>query len=221
MDMYLVNKYKGKYRVRAHYDEQTKDFIRDDDGNLEESFGDFYLSGRSGIEIKHGTGSELSCYVPKLQLGNNVLKSYYDSTIGDHNHKSMNEIISELKSNGYINDVDILSIEVMFTFDADHLDILAPIIKLKTSGNSISPFSTRNLPKAPYTIPKSDMDKYQRAKGKLSGLEIARLNEQFITENFDKNFKTDIRKEMLKPIQYFHKVGIWNKYCEFIKESVS
>ena len=89
MDMYLINKYKGKYRVRAHYDQQTKDFVRDDDGNLEESFGDFYLSGRSGIEVKHGVGAELACYIPKLQLGNNVLKAYYDSVIGNRGDKSV------------------------------------------------------------------------------------------------------------------------------------
>ena len=219
MDLYLVNKYKGKYRVKAHYDLQTKDFIRDDEGNLDPDFGDFYLSGRSGIEVKHGTGSELACYIPKLQLGNNILKAYYDSVIGNRGDKSVDRIVRELKDGGYVNDVDILSAEIFFTFDADHLDTLAPIIKLKTSGASISPFSTRNLPKAPYTIPKADMDKYKKAKDGLSGLEIARLNEQFIAENFDSDFKTDLRREMLKPIQYFHKKKKWEDYCQFIKEN--
>lgn len=217
--MYLVNKYKGKYRVKAHYDQQTKDFIRDDEGNLDPDFGDFYLSGRSGIEVKHGTGSELACYIPKLQLGNNILKAYYDSVIGNRGDKSVDKIISELKGGGYVNDVDILSTEIFFTFDTDHLDTLAPIIKLKTSGASISPFSTRNLPKVPYTIPKADMGKYKKAKDGLSGLEIARLNEQFIAENFDSDFKTNLRKEMLKPVQYFHKKKKWEDYCQFIKEN--
>ena len=220
MDNYLWTHYGKKYRVRAHYDQQTKDFIRDDEGNLDPSFGDFYLSGRSGIEVKHGRGSILACYVPSLQIGNNVLKSYYEATIGSQKGKSMDKIIEELKENNYVEDVDILSIEVFFTFHADHLDILAPIIKLKTSGARISPFSTRNLPKAPYTIPKADMDRYKKAKDGLSGLEIARLNERFIAENFDSDFKTNLRKEMLKPIQYFHKHGHWDKYCEFIKENM-
>lgn len=219
MDLYLTKKYRGKYRVKAHYDLQTKDFIRDDEGNLDPDFGDFYLSGRSGIEVKHGTGSELGCYIPKLQLGNNILKSYYDSVIGNRGDKSVDKIVSELKNGGYVNDVDILSTEIFFTFDADHLDALAPIIKLKTSGASISPFSTRNLPKKPYTIPKTDMDRYKKAKDGLSGLEIARLNEEFIAKNFDSDFKTNLRKSMLKPIQYFHKEKIWDKYCNFIEES--
>ena len=82
LDNYLTQHYKGKYRVKAHYDQSTNDFIRDADGELDDSFGDFYLSGRSGIEIRHGVGSELACYVPKLQLGNNILKSYYEKVIG-------------------------------------------------------------------------------------------------------------------------------------------
>lgn len=217
MDTYL-NKYKGKYRVRAHYDLDTNDFVRDDEGNLDDSFGDFYLSGRSGIEVKHGYGSMLACYIPSLQIGNNVLKSYYETTIGNPNGKSMDRIIKELKENGYVDDVDILSIEVFFTFHANHLDTLAPIIKLKTSGANISPFSTRNLPKAPYSIPKKDMDKYKKCRGDLTGLEIGKIQNEFITKTFNKDFKVNLRKEMLKPLQYFHKHGYFNEYCEFVKE---
>ena len=199
MDLYLVNHYKGKYRVKAHYDKFTNDFVRDDDGNLEESFGDFYLSGRSGIEVKHGTGSELSCYIPKLQLGNNILKQYYSATTMKSNEgKSVNKIVEEMKNAGYINDCDILSTEVFFTFDAKHLDALAPVVKLKTSGAKVSPFSTRNLPKRPYVIPDKDIKKYKKAKEGLTGLEIGRIQEAFITECFDKDFKSKMRKEMLK-----------------------
>ena len=218
MDLYL-NKYKSKYRVKAHYDLSTNDFIRDSEGNLDNDFADFYLSGRSGIEIKHGYGSELACYIPKLQLGNNILKLYYDATIGDHGKKSVDKIASELIKNGYANEVDVLSAEVWFTFDAKHLDTLAPIVKLKTAGASMSPFSTRNLPKAPYTIPKKDMDKYKRAKGELTGLQIGRLQDEFIKKFMPENFRSEMRKEMLKANQYIHKIGEWDNYCKWIKEN--
>ena len=69
MDNYLTTHYKGKYRVRANYDQSTNDFVRDAEGNLDDSFGDFYLLGKAGIEIKHGTGSELACYIPRLGTG--------------------------------------------------------------------------------------------------------------------------------------------------------
>jgi hypothetical protein len=218
MDLYL-NKYKGKYRVKAHYDLSTNDFIRDSEGNLDNDFADFYLSGRSGIEIKHGYGSELACYIPKLTLGNNILKSYYDATIADHGKKSVEHISKELIDKGFATEVDIMDCEVMFTFNAKYLDTLAPIVKLKTAGSTISPFSTRNLPKAPYNIPKKDMDKYKKAKGELTGLQIGRLQDEFIKKRLDKNFKSEMKKEMLKATQYIHKIGKWDEYCEYIKES--
>ena len=219
MDNYLVSHYKGKYRVKAHYDLDTNDFIRDAEGELDDSFGDFYLSGRSGIEIHHGVGSELACYIPKLQLGNNVLKSYYEVMIGKRGKKSIDKIVEELKESGYVNDVDILSIEVFFTFDAKYLDDLAPIIKLKTSGATISPFSVKNLPRKPYNIPKADMDIYKEAKGELTGLQISRIQDAYIREKCDKDFKTKMKKEMLKANQYIHKIGRWEDYCGYIKEN--
>lgn len=219
MDNYLVSHYKGKYRVKAHYDLDTNDFIRDAEGELDDSFGDFYLSGRSGIEIHHGVGSELACYIPKLQLGNNVLKSYYEIMIGKRGKKSIDKIVEELKESGYVNDVDILSIEVFFTFDAKYLDDLAPIIKLKTSGATISPFSVKNLPRKPYNIPKADMDIYKEAKGELTGLQISRIQDAYIREKCDKDFKTKMKKEMLKANQYIHKIGRWKDYCDYIKEN--
>ena len=98
LDNYLVSHYKGKYRIKAHYDLSTNDFVRDADGELDDSFGDFYLSGRSGIEIHHGVGSELACYIPKLQLGNNILKSYYEKMIGSYGKTSIDKIVEELKA---------------------------------------------------------------------------------------------------------------------------
>ena len=218
MDLYLVNKFKGTYRVLAHYDTSTNDFIRDHDGNLDSDFADFYLKGRGGIEIKHGYGSELFCYIPKLQLGNNILKSYYEAMIGDCKNKSMDKIVKDLQDHGYVTDVDILSAEVMFGFDVKYIDKLDPIVKIKKSGANISPFSVRNLPSTPYKIPKSDMDYYKECKGELTGLEIGRLQDKFIKKFCDSDFKTKMKKEMLKANQYIHKIGKWNEYCEYIKK---
>ena len=218
MDNYLTTHYKGKYRVRAHYDKSTNVFVRDADGNLDDSFADFYLSGRSGIEIKHATGSDLACYIPKLKVGTGVLKSYYEKCIGSYGNKSIEKIVAELQAAGYMDDCDILSAEVFFIFPAKYLDDLAPIVKLKTAGASMSPFSTRNLPRAPYEIPKKDMDAYKEAKGELNGLQISRIQDEFIREFFDEDVKSQMKLEMLKANQWFHKHGYWQDYLDAIKE---
>ena len=35
----------------------------------------------------------------------------------------------------------------------------------------------------------------------------------------DKDFKTKMKKEMLKANQYNHKIGLWDDYCEWKKEN--
>ena len=63
------------------------------------------------------------------------------------------------------------------------------------------------------------MDYYKECKGELTGLQISRLQDAFIKENFNDNFKTEMKKEMLKANQYIHKIGRWKNYCNYIKEN--
>ena len=66
MDLYLTNKFKGTYRVLAELDEVTNDFVRDDKGNIDESFSDFYIKCQGGVKIKHGVTVENS--IPKIEV---------------------------------------------------------------------------------------------------------------------------------------------------------
>lgn len=44
MDLYLVNKFKGKFRILPHYDQDTNDIPKDHLGNNDESYGDLYIT---------------------------------------------------------------------------------------------------------------------------------------------------------------------------------
>ena len=221
MDRYLYNHYKGKYRVYAHYDLDTLDFPRDPvtDG-YDESFADFYLKGKSKIEIKHGTGSELSCYIPSKATGYNVIRSYYKA-LADNTEDNVEVCIHWLNKNGYINDCDILDSELFFTFHMKHLDILAPIVKLKTSGANISPLSIKNLPKNPYVIPDVDIKEYKKLIKDKQGFEILRLAKEFANDVLEiESFNKVLKKERLKANQYFHKTGEWNKWIDFLRGNI-
>ena len=63
------------------------------------------------------------------------------------------------------------------------------------------------------------MDKYKKAKGELTGLQIGRLQDEFIKKFMPENFRSEMRKEMLKANQYIHKIGEWDNYCKWIKEN--
>ena len=107
-----------------------------------------------------------------------------------------------LIKNGYANEVDVLSAEVWFTFDAKHLDTLAPIVKLKTAGASMSPFSTRNLPKAPYIIPKKDIiiDEEAIVKDKALSEETIEAFKNFINRVMELRVNNKIQKQFVEGI---------------------
>ena len=100
-DKYLFTHYKGKYRTYPELTTDTNDFIRDINGDIDEDYSDFYLKGRSGIKIKHGVGSELSCYIPSNGLGYNVVREYCKLMCGNE-YKDYNKAANVLIKNGFI-----------------------------------------------------------------------------------------------------------------------
>lgn len=218
MDRYLCEHYKGKYRVFPHLDLDTLDFPRDSNNEIDNSYADMFLKAKSGIEIKHGYGSELALYSPRTGVAYNVLKDYYKQVVGKESN-SYYQAAQKLIESGYINNIDFMDGEVMFTFDAKYLDILHKIIKIRTAGANISPFSAKNLPKQKYVIPDTDMNQYKKAKEGIEPLTISRLNSIFGKENFGINYNIKLRKSHLKAIHFFHKNNLWQKYCEYLIEA--
>lgn len=221
IDRYLYTHYKGKYRVLPELDIDTQDFLRDCDGDIDEDYSDFYLIGKSKIKIKHGVGSTLACYIPSTGTGHNVVCDYCKLMCnkeykGCEKDVAAKKAASLLIKNGFIDNIDFLYGEIYFEFNAKYLDDLNKIIKLRTGGANISPLSSKNLPKPPYEIPNKDMDKYKKAKEGIEPLALGRLNIKFGEENVD-NYKSELKKSRLKAMQFFHKEGLWDEYCKWLK----
>lgn len=217
-DMYLWTHYKGKYRVFPKLDLSTNDFPRDSDGEIDDSYSDFFLKGKSKIEILHGWGSMLACYIPSNGVGYNVVRQYC-TLMTSKEYKDYNVAAQELIKNGYMNNIDFLDGEVYFEFNAKYLDDLNKIIKLKTSGASISPLSNKNLPKTPYDVPDKDMELYKRAKEGIVPLAIGRLNSEFGKQIWGNEYNAKLRESHMKAMQFFHKENKWKEYCEFLNNS--
>lgn len=244
MDRYLENHYKGKYRIKAYIDQSTGDFCRDHLGNYEESFADFYIDCASNTEIKHGVGNILSCYIPALQRGNNVLRTIYNDKIepiSKENPIPIDAIKQKLIDNQILQSVEDLDDEVYFTFKADLIDYIAKLVKAKTSGASIGAFSVKNLPKTPYKIPEKDLEIYNELISKLpkikmtskdgkeremvSGYIINKLISGFDniiqkTKGKDFDIKTDRIKVGIRGKEYIHSLGMWNKFIDYLREEI-
>ena len=205
---YMIDKFKGIYRLKVPYDLATKQFSRKLNGTFEDI--DIYIDCQHGNKIMHYGGSILQAYIPSLIRGHNIIKL-------------INEIESDL-----IFDIEETSQEILFKFNYKDADKIIPYIKPKTNGADRSPFSTKNLPKTKYIIPDEGLVDYKKIVSKLPQNQLISL--VHTTNNFLKSLATkkntyeDIKADMalkcLKGKEYIHSIGKWDEYINYLNEEL-
>lgn len=205
----MITHYKGKYRLKAEYDRSTNQFPRKLDNTLEDI--DVYIDCRYGNRIFSYGHGVLQAYIPSIIRGHNIIK----------------HILNNLESN-IIFDIEKTDSEVLFKFKSIYDDKIIPLLKPKTAGASISPFSTKNQPKTKYRIPDEDLVAYKNIISKIPReriLDITHSTNSFIKSlatkknNYD-SIKADMISKGLKGKEYIHNIGCWNKYMSYLKENV-
>lgn len=91
----------------------------------------------------------MQAYIPSIGRGNNIIKAIY-------------EIDPSI-----IFDIEKTDAEILFKFKYVNSDKIIPLLKPKTSGAGISPFSSKNLPKNDYKIPNEDLNQYKELVSKI------------------------------------------------------
>ena len=61
---------------------------------------------------------------------------------------------------------------MLFKFSSKDIEPVAVLLKAKTAGANISPFSTKNLPKSNVEIPYNEMKKYKAITAKVNKSDI-------------------------------------------------
>lgn len=167
---YLVNHYKSIYRIMPVIDKSTNDFARDCTGKIDKD--NVYIACYYDIKIWHYGGSKLIAYIPSLQRGHNIIKSLKKAGVN-------------------VFDCDDSDEEVIFKFDASDIETVTLFIKPKTSGAGISPFSSKNLPKANVDIPENKLAKYKSL--------ISKLDNPLAIRGFNTSFLDNILAKKLRP----------------------
>ncbi|WP_206459323.1 hypothetical protein [Anaerovorax sp. IOR16] len=211
----------------------TNDFPRlptedpDEIGDIDPSFDDYRIKCKNNIAIRHGCQNILSCYIPSLGRGLNILRKIYNDNIEPYKKQSNDEIVKALENNILL-DIDILSSEIYFTFKTDKLKYIAELVGAIKSGANISPFSTKNLPKNRYTIPDNNMKDYKNVLGNVKfgdskAIKLNSINKSFenvLIEKCGDGYKKERKKLALDNKSYIHYKGLWNEYLEFIKKNM-
>lgn len=102
-------------------------------------------------------------------------------------------------------------------------------MKPKTSGASISPFSSRNLSKSDYRIPDEILEEYKQIVAKIPReriLNITHSTNAFIKSLATKretyeDIKADMAKKGLKAKEYIHSIGQWDEYIKYLEENLN
>lgn len=207
---YLIKKYKGVYRLRAPIDQRKNDFPREIDNKYAEN--DCYIDCLHGNKITYYGKSILQAYIPSLIRGHNILKA-------------INEINSSI-----IFDIEETDEEVLFKFKYVDSDKIIPLLKPRTSGANISPFSTRNLPKnKDYKIPDEDLNLYKEIVAKIPPERILVLTH--ITNSYIKTLvnrrntmdkiRADMKLKGLSGKNYIHSIGKWKDYIKYMEKNLN
>ena len=219
MPNYIL-KFRNKYRLLPEIDKSTNDFVKNSDGSYADE--DIYIPCAYESKITtygHMKDNKktvwLTAYIPSIGRGRNIKKALDEKGI---------EYV------GYIE----TSIEVEFKFKAKDIDEVATLMKARTSGASISPFSTKNLGKANVKIPTEEIERYKAITVKVEKddlLLIHRITEDFLTNILSKklrkiersfNLQFDMRKLMMSRMvkEYIYTKNFWNEYLTYLKKEI-
>ena len=207
---YLITHYKGTYRIKAPYDKRNNQFPRKLDDTYEDI--DCYISCMHGNMIFYVGRNTLQAYIPSLGRGHNIIK-YINDNVGQD----------------VIYDIEETDSEVLFKFNTKHDSQIIPLLKPRTNGASISPFSSKNLPKnKDYKIQDEEFVVYKNIVSKIPKERI--LDITHMTNNYLKSLATkkikweDIKADMiakgLKGKEYIHSIGKWNDYIDYLRKEI-
>lgn len=219
--MHYLMKYKGTYRVLPVLDEVYHDLPRDNSGNINHEEVELYIACQYGNKIteygKDGSNRMvLRAYIPSIGRGRNIRKALDSHNIPYTNYLETDE-------------------EVEFRFKAKDIEPIAELLKVKTGGANVSPFSTKNLPKADVEIPTAEIERYKAVVAEVQRddlLVIHRITTDFLSNFLEKkyrkiegnkfNINTDMKKMKMSRMakEYIYTKNMWNEYLDFLHKNI-
>lgn len=244
---FMMDKFKGVYRLRTYVDGFSNNFPRDLNGTFSDH--DIFIDCLNNIQIFYRGKSQLEAYIPSLGRGRNIIKAIYsdfikpieeseyfaiverekDGEITYSNSFDYEALYQDKELNKLINNIVETDEEVLFRFKWNLMEKFEKYFKPKTSGASRSPFSSKNLVKREYKIPEDDLNKYKAISSKLDKSNVLKLglwtNDYIKTLATKKNkiedIKADIKQKQLGLKEYIYSIGKWTDYLNYLEKEVS
>ena len=221
MAHYLM-KYKGTYRILPVLDLEYHDIPRDINGNILHEDVELYIPCQYGSRIGewgHDTNGRmlLKAYIPSIGRGRNIKRAMDKEGIPYTNYEETDA-------------------EVEFRFKPKDIEPIAKLMKARTGGANISPFSTKNLPKSNVEIPSEEIKRYKDIIAKVEKedlLIIHNITTSFLenilqktirkSDKAFKNYIVDMRKLKMgrQPKEYIYTKNLWNEYLDYLQKKIN
>ena len=125
-------------------------------------------------------------------------------------------------------DIEETDSEILFKFKYVNSDKVIPLLKPRTSGSQISPFSSKNLPKSNFKIPDDKLTQYKQIVSKIPPeklLTLSRMTYSYLQtlvtkKNTWENIKSDMRLKCVKGKEYIYMIDKWEEYLKYLENEI-
>ena len=125
-------------------------------------------------------------------------------------------------------DIEETDSEILFKFKYVNSDKIIPLLKPRTSGSQISPFSSKNLPKSNFKIPDDKLTQYKQIVSKIPPeklLTLSRMTHSYLQTLVTKkstweNIKSDMRLKCVKGKEYIYMIDKWEEYLKYLENEI-
>ena len=125
-------------------------------------------------------------------------------------------------------DIEETDSEILFKFKYVNSDKIIPLLKPRTSGSPISPFSSKNLPKSNFKIPDDKLTQYKQIVSKIPPeklLTLSRMTYSYLQtlvtkKNTWENIKSDMRLKCVKGKEYIYMIDKWEEYLKYLENEI-
>ena len=125
-------------------------------------------------------------------------------------------------------DIEETDSEILFKFKYVNSDKIIPLLKPRTSGSQISPFSSKNLPKSNFKIPDDKLTQYKQIVSKIPPeklLTLSRMTYSYLQtlvtkKNTWENIKSDMRLKCVKGKEYIYMIDKWDEYLKYLENEI-
>ena len=117
---------------------------------------------------------------------------------------------------------------MLFKFKYVNSDKIIPLLKPRTSGCNISPFSSKNRPKSSFILPDDKLEEYKKITASVpyeKCLNIGHITNAYIQslitkKNTWENIKADMRLKCLKGKEYIYSIDKFDDYLQYLNDNI-